>query len=144
LRRGSTIRRTRDLRGRGPDVQRKRAWRETNTDRCRRSTSICTACKQRGYIEPAHLFGKRNQVSEPLASHPAFLVPLCHECHASIDRYIDIELRERLQWEGIRKLRDAVGVTLPCRVGAEDWLPVDVAHWLDRELDDEEIYASVA
>ena|ERR1019366_8722350 len=61
--------------------------------------------------ELAHLFGRRHIIGEPWCSSPALTMGLCKADHQSIDRGLNPDLRERLQWVGLVRL--CAAETLP-------------------------------
>lgn len=109
-----------------------------------RKHRFCADCKNVGYIECHHLFGRKNICREPLASHPYFLLPLCRACHSAYHGSNPPSRVLEFQWRAIELMSQAVSdlVKLPYPVGSKEWMPVDAARFFDRELSDEDIYAA--
>ena len=147
LRRHTRLRARGGLRARGRRAERLQPWRDANMDGVRRSTRICALCKLPGYIDVHHVFGRNNIIGEPLASHPDFLAGVCRPCHARITNpHVEKDRQDqlKLQWEALARIKQTFDLVFPCRIGSKSWVPIDLARQVERELDDDEIYASVA
>lgn len=61
----------------------------------------------------AHLFGRRQIISEPWCSSPELTAALCRPCHQSIDRGLAPYLQKGLRLRAIHSLCEATGATPP-------------------------------
>jgi hypothetical protein len=73
----------------------------------------CEGCGRRtDRLQLAHVFGRRSIVGEPWASSRYLTAKLCFYdpfedkigCHEKIDRYVDRELRDRLEEQAVARL----------------------------------------
>jgi hypothetical protein len=96
-------------RGKRLAPERERAKREVR----RRSRGICEVLGcERTDIAWAHIFGRGNIVSEPMASSPELTMDLCSIHHDAIDRGFDLDLREQLRWIAVAKVAELVDIAM--------------------------------
>src|ERR1035437_7007451 len=96
-------------RGKRLDPMRERCKREVR----RRSGGVCEVPEcERTDVAWAHIFGRGNVVSEPLASSPQLTMDLCSIHHDAIDRGFDLDLREQLRWLCVEQVAEVDGVVV--------------------------------
>lgn len=72
------------MNARGVTTKRWESWRRSQAAVCkRRNFGQCEGCNATA-TEVHHVFGRRNVIGEPLASHATMTSHLCHLCHVLV------------------------------------------------------------
>lgn len=102
-----------------------------------REDQKCENCRLFGYLEPAHAFGRGNQISEPMASWPECYAMLCRSCHRSYDNEHGPKheaIKQKIGWLAVYRLIVRTEIGIPMPIGDPDCRPLDAARHIERTL----------
>lgn len=84
--------------------RRKMKWNQTrDVVKKRRKCEICGSPVDYKNADPAHIFGRSNQIPRELADTPELVACACRPCHRYVDTHPSSEETTKLKWKGVRR-----------------------------------------
>lgn len=84
--------------------RRKLDWNATrDTVRKRRKCEVCGSPIDYKNADPAHIFGRGNQIPREIADTPELVACACRPCHTYVDTHPESEQTIKLKWKGVRR-----------------------------------------
>lgn len=113
------------------------AWRFRNRlEALARAGGRCEHCREHRWQELVahHAFGRRNVISEPLASHHVLLAVLCEDCHRDVHDAVERfgHIREVVRLAALARARRQWAEVFPASDEEDD--PVWIARRLEAAL----------